>query len=53
MNENGAPVPSLFLIRPDGYGLVCQPVREQKLVDYLQRLFDVSARRNETAIVNV
>jgi len=36
----GAHIPSLFLIRPDGYiGLLCQPVREQPLIDYLQRFF--------------
>lgn len=36
----GATIPSLVLIRPDGYiGLLCQPAREQPLMDYLQRLF--------------
>ncbi len=40
----GATVPSLFVIRPDGYiGLLCQPVREQPLIDYLQRLFQLPA----------
>lgn len=41
--QYGATVPSLVLIRPDGYiGLLCQPVREQPLMDYLQRLFSPS-----------
>jgi len=38
----GATVPSLFVIRPDGYiGLLCQPAREQPLINYLQRLFQL------------
>lgn len=37
--------PSLFVIRPDGYiGLLCQPAREQPLLDYLQRLFRPAVR---------
>jgi FAD binding domain len=44
----GATVPSLVLIRPDGYiGLLCQPAREQPLRDYLQCLFQLP-RLSET-----
>jgi 2-polyprenyl-6-methoxyphenol hydroxylase-like FAD-dependent oxidoreductase len=42
----GVHVPSLCLIRPDGYiGLLCQPVREQLLFDYLQKIFVLNLQK--------